>query len=154
MYNIQPKIPSKTNILKKNDIIFGIKEFNNGRWKNYKKEIVEVGILSEDACNKYDEYTEIIYSKGKEFSVKKKIDLSCIDNRENSIWVIIDVISFESYIVGEIILVTAQKMRNDNIDENGEVIQFVTKGFFPIKTEFEVIGELKKNIRHALHNTK
>jgi len=52
--------------------------------------------------------------------------------------------SFDSYIAGEIILVTAQKLKNDKIDNNGEVIQFVTKGFFPIKVKFEVIGELKE----------
>ena len=130
----------------KGDIIIGEPEFNVGRKIGEK---IEVGVTIND-CVGEKKVIEQIWSKDKLFEMPHiyETDISCHDeNRSKSCWLVIDTVLMESkeFLHGatpETYLVVAQKLKNDQVDPDGEVIHFYTCGKKVNKVEkkFEVVA--------------
>jgi hypothetical protein len=147
---IKPYLSHNLNV---GDVFFGEPEFINGRWKNSKMEIIEVGFKTKNECQKTDDIIETMFSKGKVFQFPKTINLEKIDDsRAKSMWVVEKVthrIKFQG-LHGEIpesLIVTARKIQNNKYNKKNELIEFVTIGRNEIDKKFEIIGniQLKKS---------
>lgn len=141
------------------NIIFGVEEFEIGRWKTTKREIVEVGV-KKDECIFKEKITETFYSKGYKFKSPRivKTDLSNFDeSRKNSVWLIEDVKLSKEFkglhgTIPENYFVRARKLKkiDGSYKRNGETIEFYTCGNEKntINKKFEVIGnEIKTKFK-------
>ena len=133
------------------DIFFGEPEFVSGCIKD---DVIQVGVSQKD-CIKESTYTEKIFSKNKyiEFPVKTKTDISSIDEtRKSSTWVVEKVKYLEELplihsVLPESYFIRARRMNGNQIEPNGEVIEFYTCGsnqMFKniINKQLEVIGHI------------
>ena len=146
----QTKKTYKPNI---GDIFFGEEEFIIGRYKDNTKNIIEVGVCKED-CITEGSRIEKIYSKDKiiQFPCKTEIDLSCIDpTRKLSTWVV-EYVDYKEplhlfhSIIPESYLIRARRMKDDQYDKFGEIIEFYTCGILNknlVDKDLEIIGNLK-----------
>ena len=144
--------PHKSYKLDIGDIFFGEELFINGVYKSKKRDIVEVGFLTEKLCEKSEKILDTMISKGKMFQFEREIQFKKIDSsRANAIWCV-ENINYQKEFRGlhgvrpESLLITARRLKDNNYDEDGEVIEFYTLGGkATIDIKFEIIGKIKKD---------